>query len=178
MISLSFPIEEARGPACFFWDSDKVWLERDYANSQGETNADIQEKVTCYTTQQVESWSLHVLIQKPYFKCLMAPGERKHSGNSRSTYLTLIHTLKSKQMQSWWFGLYLKNMICIEKWDSWAISNNKELMFVWQKPSQDPSGTETSLGYLVPRGQTSPRQADNREVVPQTAQKLLLAYKR
>ena len=42
-----------------------LYLETDYADSQGKTTADTREKVTCYTTQQVESWSLCVLLQKP-----------------------------------------------------------------------------------------------------------------
>lgn len=77
-----------------------LYLESDYANSQGKTNADIWEKVICYTTQQVESWSLHILLQKPYLKCLVVTRERKHTGNSQSAYLILIHTLITKQMQS------------------------------------------------------------------------------
>jgi len=35
---------------------------------------------------------------KPYLKCLVITPERRHVGNSQSTYLILAHTLKSQEM--------------------------------------------------------------------------------
>lgn len=112
----------------------------------------------------------------------MVTGQRKRSGNSQSTYLSLVHALRSKQMQSLWFGLYWKNLTHSEKRGSWAISNNTELLLVWQKLSQDPPGTDISIPGL--RGtqktdftRTGCQPYYNIEAVPQTSKKLLLAYK-